>query len=156
MRKIRNMEKRAGTIIEVICHVLFWVVPTYLTIRYNMMSFAELTGVYYRIPLIISVLINILLVYTNIFVLFPGYRWKKLNLLIYILILILMVAVLAILKVKVDSSYMKHYFSRIVSGEHYRFLMEITVNSFFAVQSVLYCIVKEWIINRRTERILKE
>jgi two-component system LytT family sensor kinase len=34
--------------------------------------------------------------------------------------------------------------------------MEVIVNSFFALQSFLYCIVKEWIINRRTERRLKE
>jgi len=156
MRKIRHMEKRTGTIIEVICHLLFWVVPTYLIIRYNMMSFAEMTGIYYRMPLIISVLVNISLVYTNIFVLFPGYSRKKLNLFTYVMTLIILIGALAILKVKVDSSYMMHYFSRIVSGEHYRFWMEITVNSFFAVQSVLYCIVKEWIINRRTERRLRE
>ncbi len=150
------MNKRAGTAIEVICHVLFWVVPTYLIIRYNMMSFGELTGDYYRMPLIISVLINIFLVYANIFILFPGYSRKKLSLPVYILILILLVAVLAILKVRIDSSYMFYYFSRIVSGEQHRIGLEVLVNSFFAVQSVLYCIVKEWIINRRTERRLRE
>ena len=112
------MDKRTRTYIEVICHVLFWVVPTYLIIKYNMMSYGEMTGIYYRMPLIISVLINIFLVYTNIFVLFPGYSRKKLKLIPYVLILISIVAVLAIVKVKVDSTYMKYYFSRIVSGEH--------------------------------------
>lgn len=150
------MNKRASTIVEVICHVLFWVVPTHLIIRYNMMSYAELTGVYYRMPLIISVLINIFLVYTNIFVLFPSYSRKRIKLLTYVLILAIMVAVLAIVKVKVDSSYMMRYFSRIVSEEHGRIWIGVIVNSFFAVQSVLYCIVREWIINRRNERILRE
>lgn len=150
------MNKRTSTILEVIFHVLFWVVPTYLIIRYNMMSYAELTRIYYRMPLIISVLINIFLVYTNIFVLFPGYNRKKLNLFSYVLILTLMVAVLAVLKIKVDSSYMMHYFSRIVSEESERLGMEVMVNSFFTIQSVLYCIVKEWIRNRVTERGLRE
>lgn len=150
------MKKKTSTIIEVICHVLFWFVPTYLIIRYNMMSYSELTGIYYRMPLIISVLINIFLVYTNIFILFPVYGRKKLNLLTYVLILTLMVAVLAVLKIKVDSSYMMHYFSRIVSDESERFGMGVIVNSFFAIQSVLYCIVKEWIRNRVTERRLRE
>lgn len=150
------MNKRTRTIIEVICHILFWVVPTYLIIRYNMMSFAEMTGVYYRMPLIISVLINILLVYVNIFVLFPHYNRKKLKLVTYVLILIVMVAFLAMVKVKVDSYYMMHYFSRIVSEEHFRIGMGVVVNSFFVLQSVLYCIVREWITKRKTERILRE
>jgi two-component system LytT family sensor kinase len=51
---------------------------------------------------------------------------------------------------------MKHYFSRIVLAEHFRIGMELIVNSFFAVQSVLYCVVKEWISNRITERKLRE
>lgn len=152
----QNMNKRTRTIIEVISHILFWFVPTYLIIKYNMMSFAELTGVYYRIPLIISVLINILLVYVNIFVLFPRYNRKASNLLTYILILIIMITFLAIVKVKVDSYYMMRYFSRIVSEEHFRIGMEVVVNSFFVLQSVLYCIVREWIIKRKNERILRE
>ena len=156
MGKIRNMNKRIRILIEVICHALFWVVPTYLILRYNMMSYGELTGVYYRMPLIISVFINIFLVYTNIFILFPRYRRKNLNLFTYLLILILMVSALAFLKLKVDNAYMVHYFSRIVSAEHYRIGMEIFVNSFFVFQSVLYCIVREWIVNSRAERILKE
>ena len=107
-------------------------------------------------PLIISVLINIFLVYTNILVLFPYYNRKNLNLFTYVLILIIMVAVLAIVKVKIDSSFMMRYFSRIVVAEHERILIAVIVNSFFAIQSVLYCIVREWIINRRNERILRE
>jgi len=67
-----------------------------------------------------------------------------------------MVAALAILKLKVDSAYMMHYFSRIVTAEHNRIGMELFINSFFAIQSVFYCIVKDWIVNRRTERILRE
>ena len=156
MRKIRHMNSRTRIIIEVICHVLFWILPTYLIIRYNMMSYGELTGIYYRMPLIISVLINIFLVYTNIFVLFPGYRRKRINLFMYVLILIIMAGALAMLKVMIDNSFMIHYFSRIVSGEHYRIGMEVFVNSFFAVQSVLYCIVSEWITNMRAERVLRE
>lgn len=150
------MKKRIRTIIEVICHVLFWVVPTYLIIRHELMSYGEMTGIYYRMPLIISTIINILLVYINIFVLFPGYKRKKYNLFTYVVILIIMVAVLGMSKVKVDNFYMLRYFSRIVVIDHARFWMGVIVNIFFAVQSVLYCIVKEWIINRRREMILRE
>jgi len=107
-------------------------------------------------PLIISVLINVFFVYINIFVLFPAYRNKKLNHVTYVLILTLIVAGLAVLKVKVDSAFMRLYFSRIVFTEHERIGIGLIVNLFFAVQSVLYCIVKEWIRNRENERRLRE
>ncbi len=150
------MNKRTRTFIEVVCHVLFWCVPTYIIIRYNMMSYGEMTGEYFRMPLIVSVVINIILVYTNIFIFFPLYSRKRLNLYSYIILLVSLVAVLGLVKIKADSSFMKHYFSRILSPEHERIGITATVNSFFAVQSVLYCIVREWIRNRRTERKLRE
>jgi LytS/YehU family sensor histidine kinase len=67
-----------------------------------------------------------------------------------------MTAVLALLKVRIDSAYMKQYFSRIVTEEHSRLFLEVIVNSFFALQSLLYCIVREWIVNKRTEGRLRE
>jgi len=121
-----------------------------------MMSFGELTGDYYRMPLVISVLINILLVYTNVFLFFPAYSRKKITLVNYSFIIILAVIILALLKVKIDSSYMRHYFSKVVVEEGERVGLGIIVNSFFAVQSLLYCIVKEWIKNRVIESSLRE
>ena len=150
------MGKRNRIIFEAVCHVLFWVVPAYLIVRYNLMSYSEMTGKYYRMPLIISVLINIFLVYANIFILFTGQNRKKISLTAYVLILCLMIISLALLKVKIDSAFMRHYFGRLVSDEHGRIGFELIVNSFFVLQSIFYCIVKEWIRNRRTERRLKE
>jgi len=120
------------------------------------MSFAEMTGEYFCIPLIISVFINIILVYSNMFFFFPVYSQKRLSLLNYSILLVLIVVLTAILKIKIDSSFMRHYFSRVVTAEHERFSLEVIVNSFFVIQSILYCIVKEWIRNKIIERKLTE
>lgn len=150
------MSKRFRLYLEISCHVLLWFVPTFLLIRYNMMSYAGLTTRDYPIPLIISVLINIFIVYSNIFLIFPAYRNKRLSLLNYLLALGLIVVAFAILKVKADNQFVRYYFSRESSEGGVGYFMEIIVNSFFAIQSLLYCIVKEWLKNRIIERKLKE
>lgn len=150
------MSKRIRISIEVLSHVLLWILPTYLIIRYNLLSFQELTGRYLTFPLIISVGINILIVYSNIFLLFTALSRKRLTIITYSLLLLIVIALMAILKVKVDSWFLWHYFSSKFSDEAGHFVMELIVNLFFAVQSLFYCIVKEWIRNRIKERKLTE
>ncbi len=150
------MKKPTGTYIEVISHILLWTLPTYLILRYDLLAFEGLSGKYLTFPLIISVLINILIVYLNIFVIFPALAKKKLSLLLYSIILISIVIVMAFLKVTVDNQFILYYFSKKASDLHGRFVMEIVVNLFFAVQSFFYCIVKEWIKNKIIERKLVE
>jgi sensor histidine kinase YesM len=148
------MNKRILVSIEIICHILFWVIPTYFIIRYNLMNFEYLTGESFRMPLIVSVLINILVVYSNMFILFPAYSQKKINLIRYSFALIIILVLTILLKVKIDSLFVQHYFSKTADDITDRFLFEFIINSFFITQSVLYCIVKEWIKNKLIERKL--
>jgi len=150
------MSKRTRTYIEVISHILLWTLPTYLIIRYDLFSFQDLSGKYLTLPLIISVIINIFIVYLNMFVLFPALNKKKITTLFYSLLLILTITLMAFLKVKIDSQFIWYYFSKKASDTHGRFVMGLIVNLFFAVQSVFYCIVKEWIKNKIIERKLVE
>ena len=150
------MNRKVRIFVEVLSHILLWVIPTYLFIRYDLMSFGELTGRYFRLPLIISVLINILIVYSNIFILFPALARKRIKLLLYAFILITVVILTAFLKVKIDNIFMLHYFSELTTGGSERIGFELVINLFFAVQSLLYCIVREWIRTRIIERRLSE
>lgn len=150
------MNKKYRLYLEISVHILIWVVPTFMIIRNNMMSYAGLTTRDYPVPLIISVLINIFLVYSNIFVIFPAYSRKRLNLINYLLVLGIMVILSVILKVKLDSQFVRYYFSREPTHEIEGYMMELFVNSFFALQSFLYCIVKEWIKNRIIQQKLNE
>ncbi|HAM10279.1 MAG: hypothetical protein A2X05_08310 [Bacteroidetes bacterium GWE2_41_25] len=149
------MSKLTRTYIEVISHILLWTLPTYLIIRYDLMSFEYLHGRYFTFPLIISVILNMLIVYFNIFVLFPALNKKKLTPVLYSLVLIFIIILIAFLKVQIDNQFVWHYFSRRTS-DHGRYVMELIVNFFFAGQSVLYCIVKEWIRNKINEQKLVE
>jgi len=149
------MRKITRTYIEVISHILLWTLPTYLILRHDLMSFEYLHGRYFTLPLIISVVLNMFIVYFNIFVLFPALNKKKLTPLIYSLVLIFIIIMIAFLKVQIDNQFVWHYFSRKTS-DHGRYVMELVVNFFFAGQSVLYCIVKEWIRNKINEQKLIE
>ena len=150
------MDKRNRTYIEIICHILFWVIPTYCIIKYNLMNYRDLTGETFPMPLIVSVLINILLVYSNMFILFPAYSHKRLNLLRYSFVMIIIVVLISYIKVKIDTLFIQYYFSKAPTDEFERFWLEIIVDSFFVIQSVLYRIVKEWIKNKIIERKLVE
>src|SRR3989339_1191195 len=106
------MSKLTRTYIEVISHILLWTLPTYLIIRYDLMSFEYLHGRYFTFPLIISVILNMLIVYFNIFVLFPALNKKKLTPVLYSLVLIFIIILIAFLKVQIDNQFVWHYFSR--------------------------------------------
>src|SRR4030042_3730971 len=150
------MRKRTRTYIEVISHVLLWTLPTYLIIRYDLLGFQDLQGKYLTLPLIISVIINILIVYLNIFFLFPAMNKKKITPVFYSLLLIILINLMALLKVMIDSQFIWYYFSKEASHQSGRYLMALIVNLFFAVQSLFYCIVKEWIKKKIIERKLVE
>ncbi len=150
------MSKRSGTYIEVISHILLWTLPTYLIIKFNLVAFQGLEGKYLALPLIISVIINILIVYLNIFFLFPALNKKKIKPVFYTLLLIILINLMAFLKVKADDQFIWYYFSKEALHQSGRYIMEIIVNLFFAVQSFFYCIVKEWIKNKIIERKLVE
>ena len=119
------MRKRTGTYIEVISHILLWTLPTYLILRYDLIGFQGFSGKYLTVPLINRVIINILIVYLNIFFLFPALNRKNLTPVFYSLILIILISLMAFLKVKSDNQLMWYYFSKEASHQFGRFVMAL-------------------------------
>jgi LytS/YehU family sensor histidine kinase len=70
--------------------------------------------------------------------------------------MIIIVVLISYIKVKIDTLFIQYYFSKAPTDEFERFWLEIIVDSFFVIQSVLYRIVKEWIKNKIIERKLVE
>jgi sensor histidine kinase YesM len=153
------MNKRNLTYIEIICHLLFWFIPVYLSIKFNLVQFGEqLSNKYAYMPFIANTLFNILLVYTNIFILFPIYTRKKLNRLQYASLIFIIVLLSALIKYEINNFFSWYYFSKmfikVLFGE--MFLTEFIIASFFTIQSILYCAVKEWIKDSIVTRKLAE
>lgn len=153
------MRQNKSLYIEVIGHVSFWVIPTYLSIRFNMMTLGqELTNEYAYMPFISNVLFNILLVYSNIFILFPAYRTGKLTRPQYLLTMLGIVLISAGIKTGINYLFSWYFFSRIFSILTFRelYITEFVIAAFFVIQSVFYCVVKEWIKNNIVNRKLIE
>jgi two-component system, LytTR family, sensor kinase len=153
------MSRKNRIFIEVICHVLFWFIPTWLSIKYNLVTLGQqLSNEYAYMPFIANTLFNVLLVYSNIFLLFPAYTRKKLNGFQYASLIIIIVLMSGILKSEINNLFSWYYFSKIFSkipfGE--LFFTELIIAAFFIVQSILYCAVKEWIKNNIVNRKLIE
>ncbi len=153
------MRQNKSLYIEVIGHVSFWVIPAYLSIRFNMMTMGqELINEYAYMPFISNVLFNILLVYSNIFILFPAYRNGKLTRPQYLLTMLAIVLISAGIKTGINNLFSWYYFSRLFSKMTFRelYITEFVIAAFFVIQSVFYCVVKEWIKNNFVNRKLIE
>jgi LytS/YehU family sensor histidine kinase len=99
-----------------------------------------------------------ILVYANIFFLFPAYTRKKLSTLQYTLLMIVIVLLSAIVKYEINNLFSWYYFSKSFSIISFRevIVFETTIAGFFVIQSTLYCAVKEWIKNSIANRKLTE
>jgi len=153
------MRQRNRIYIEVICHVLFWFIPTYLLIKYNLVALGQqLSNEYAYMPFIANTLFNILLVYSNIFFLFPAYTRKKLSRLQYASLMVIIVLISGIIKCEINNLFNWYYFSKMYSNVPLSelFYTELIIAAFFAIQSILYCAVKEWIKNSIVNRKLIE
>ena len=153
------MRRNRGLYIEVIGHISFWVIPTYLSIRFNMVTMGqELINESAYVPFIANVLFNILLVYSNIFLLFPAYKKGKLPRSQYLLTMLGIVLIGAGIKSGINYLFSWYYFSRMFSKMPFRelYITEFVIAAFFVIQSVLYCVVKEWIKNSIVNRKLIE
>ena len=153
------MKQRNRIYLEVICHVLFWFIPTWLSIKFNLVTMGQqLVNEYAYMPFIANTLFNILLVYSNIFLLFPVYTRKKLNGFQYASLMVAIVAISGILKCEINNAFSWYYFSAPFSKVAFRELLytELIIAAFFAIQSILYCAVKEWIRNGIVNRKLIE
>jgi LytS/YehU family sensor histidine kinase len=118
----------------------------------------ELTNEYAYMPFISNVLFNIILVYSNIFLLFPAYRTGKLTRPQYLMTLLGIVLISAGIKSGINYLFCWYYFSRLFSTMSFRelYITEFVIAAFFLIQSVLYCVVKEWIKNNIINRKLIE
>jgi two-component system LytT family sensor kinase len=153
------MRQNKSLYIEVIGHVSFWVIPSFLSIRFNMMTLGqELSNEYAYMPFIANVLFNALLVYSNIFVLFPAYRTGKLTSPSYILTMAGIVFISAGIKSGINYLFCWYYFSTLFSKLTFRelYITEFVIAAFFLIQSVLYCTVKDWVKNSIVNRKLIE
>jgi sensor histidine kinase YesM len=153
------MRQRNRLYLEVICHVLFWFIPTWLCIKYNLMTLGQqLSNEYAYMPFIANTLFNILLVYSNIFILFPIYARKRINGLQYASFIVVIVVISGFIKTEINNLFSWYYFSVPFSKVSFSelFFTELTIAAFFAIQSILYCAVKEWIKNSIVNRKLLE
>jgi len=116
----------------------------------------QLVNEYAYMPFIANTLFNALLVYSNIFLLFPVFIRKKISGLQYGSLIIIIVLISGILKCEINNAFSWYYFSTAFSRMHFRelFYTELIIASFFAIQSILYCAVKEWIKNSIVNRKL--
>jgi two-component system, LytTR family, sensor kinase len=153
------MTRQKSFYIEVVCHLLFWSVPTYFSIRYNIVSFGDkLSNESAYVPFIANTLYNILLVYANIFLIFPAYTKKRLNTIGYALLLTTIVIISAFAKYEINNLSSLYYFSKCFMQLSFREIIyyEAFIAGFFVIQSTLYCAVKEWINNRVVNSKLQE
>lgn len=152
-----NMRYRTNNIIEIIIHVLLWIVLTFLFIHFNAMSFHYLKGDLMDVPLVFGTFINILLFYFNLFYLFPRYKLKKLHVINYSLWIIIAVIILSVLENTFDYLYAvsetKNNNVTIQIGE---FLTTSIINLFFILLSVLYSIIRDWLKMEVVKRKLTE
>lgn len=153
------MNKRNRILTEASIHLIFWFVPTYLIIKNNAFNIDNLLrNEYMHAPFIVNTFLNIILVYANIFLFFPAYRRKKLSKLQYYVFVILIVFACIFLKIMINYQFSLYYFNQ--TSMHTSFLRmlnsELLFTSFFAVQSILYCIVKDWIVTENIRRKLTE
>lgn len=143
------MGKKNILYVEIVCHVLFWIIPTYLSIKYELVSYGVSLGQQgERYAFIAGAIINILTVYFNIFILFPAYNRKRLNTPIYLLLLLFIVIIVSLVTIKIFNLFDQYYgIHRTITFVPF-LVTEIINTAFFAIQSTLYCIVKEWIKNK--------
>ena len=149
------MINRKITFIEIFFHILFWTIPSFLFIKYNSFNINELlVGKYMHLPFIVNTLYNIAFVYSNIFLLFPAYRKRKLSRLQYIVLIVFLIVASIFVKISINNAFSMYYFQRLSTHVTFRwmFFSELLFISFFAIQSILYCIVKDWIKNERTRQ----
>jgi LytS/YehU family sensor histidine kinase len=111
-----------------------------------------------RLPFIINTLTNILLVYINIFLLYPAFLNKKLNHLKYWSVVFIVLLLGGLLKAVISQSFCIFYFSKI--SDEVPFGASVAVQSFILglllLISVLYCFIKGYLKSNLTNLRLSE
>ena len=151
------MHNIKGKYIEIIIHAFCWIAITYLFIHYNALSFHYLKGDIMDVPLLFGTFINILLFYANLFVLFPQYSLKRINLLQLAIWLFILTIVLSVIENSFDYYYAaNHFYDEKILLQSEEIIVTSFVNLFFVLLSVLYAIVRAWVKNEIVVRKLTE
>lgn len=144
---------------ELTGHVLFWLVPSYLMIQFKMVQFGrELSNIEAYVPFIANVIFNAVLSYFIILVLFPAYNRKQISKGQYIMSLIFLVIICTLIKLSINNLSSIYFTGHLFNNTSLKelFLLEFLIVMFFGIQSVLYCLAKDWIKNSIINRKLHE
>lgn len=156
---LNYMNKQTLTKLELFLHAMFWSIPTILIFRFDLIQVNELLiGKYMHLPMLVNTFLNILLVYLNIFFLYPAFIHKKLSLRQYWLIILIVVIFGAIIKAGICHAFCLYNFSRISDEVNFGTLIviESLILGLLLFLSVLYCFIKEYFKNNLTNRKLAE
>jgi hypothetical protein len=147
------MQNKKALYIEIIIHAFCWIFLTFLFIHYNALSFHYLKGDLMDIPLLFGTLINILLFYINLFYLFPLYTLKKFSIIGYALWAFTLTIIFSIIENTFDYYYaVNHYSDYKVVLQSEELIVTSFINLFFVIFSVLYAIIRDWVINEVVTR----
>jgi len=143
--------------IELTIHAFCWILITFLFIHYNAFSFHYLKGDLMDIPVLFGTLINILLFYINLLLLFPKYSLKKINTVQYVMWLLTFTIGLSVIENMFDYFYaVNHFFTEEVVFQSGEFLFTSFLNLFVIILSFLYAVVRSWIKHEVIRRKLSE
>ncbi len=145
--------------IEITGHLAFWVVPTFLMIRFKIVQFGtELSTAPAIFSFLINVMTNASLVYLVIFGLNPAYFKRRIKKWEYIGLLAVVVLSGALVKISINE-----FCSRIFTGQWFTkslvsdlILLEFIFSLFFVIQAIMYGSIKEWIRTTIVNRKLNE
>ncbi len=151
------MHKQKDKYIEIIIHIFFWIILTFLFIHFNALSFHYLKGDLMDIPLLFGTLINILLFYFTLFFLFPKYTLKRLDIVQFAIWIFILIIILSVLENIFDYFYaVKHLPNEKVVFQSEELIATSFINLFFVILSFLYAVIRAWIKNDLVRRKLRE
>ncbi len=143
--------------IEILVHAFCWISFTILLIHFNAMSFHYLQGDLMDLPVLFGTFINIILFYFNFFYLFPRYKSKKINIIVYSLWIIVLVIIFSVIENSFDYLYaVFRTKDNVITLQVGELLFTSFLNLFFILVSVLYSIIRDWLKMEVIKRKLTE
>ena len=143
--------------IGIVAHVLIWVVPVFLLIHYNGMTYHYLRGDLMDFPVFLGALINAVIFYFNLLYLFPKYKSRRIQLAGYVLWGITVLLAFSILESFFDYSYTTWNLpDQTIVLQRGEVALTFFINFLFFILSVIYAISNDWIKNEMLKRKLTE
>ena len=109
------------------------------------------------VPLLFGTFINILLFYVNLFLLFPQYSSKKINVLQFAIWLFILIILFSVIENTFDYYYaVNHFYDEKIVLQSEEIITTSFINLLFVILSVLYAIIRAWVKNEIVTRKLTE